>query len=138
MSARLKAKEEKILKILEQLNEESTAGKLIIVEGEKDIKTLRTLGIEGKIIMAKAGGKSLLDVVSEIEEMGTCQVILLLDFDRRGRELMKKLKQQLEKTGINPNLLFWRELSALLSREVKDIEGLSTYMENLKRKIYNS
>ena len=138
MSAHLKVKEEKILKVLAQLNEESVKGIPIIVEGEKDIETLRVLGIEGRITSAKTGGKSLLDVVSEIEEMGTREVILLLDFDRRGKELTKRLKQQLEKTGINPNLLFWRELSALVSREVKDIEGLAAYMESLKRKIYNS
>jgi 2,5-diamino-6-(ribosylamino)-4(3H)-pyrimidinone 5'-phosphate reductase len=138
LSAHLKAKEEKILKFLERLNEESVKGTPIIVEGEKDIEALRFLGIEGKIKPAKTGGKSLLDIVSEIEEMGIREVILLLDFDRRGKELTKKLKQQLEKTDINPNLSFWRELSALVSREVKDIEGLATYMESLKRKIYNS
>ncbi|MEM2995406.1 MAG: toprim domain-containing protein [Candidatus Bathyarchaeia archaeon] len=136
--ARLKAKEEKILKVLEQLNEESADGKPIIVEGEKDMETLRAFGIEGKIIMAKAGGKSILDVISEIEKIGTRQAILLFDFDRSGKELTKKLKHQLEKTGINPNLLFWRELSALVGREIKDIEGLAAYMENLKRKICNS
>lgn len=138
MSTHLKAKEEKILKVLEQLNEESTKGTPVIVEGVKDIETLRALGIEGKITSAKTGGKSLLDIVSEIERMEAREVILLLDFDRRGRELTEKLKQQLEKTGINPNLSFWRELSALVSREVKDIEGLAAYMESLKRKIYNS
>lgn len=136
--AHLKEKEEKILKVLARLAEESGKGTPIIVEGKKDIETLRVLGIEGRITSAKTGGKSLLDAVSEIEEMGTREVILLLDFDRRGKELTERLKQQLEKTDINPNLSFWRELSALVSREVKDIEGLAAYMESLKRKIYNS
>jgi 2,5-diamino-6-(ribosylamino)-4(3H)-pyrimidinone 5'-phosphate reductase len=138
LSTHLKAKEEKILKVLEQLNEESAKGTPIIVEGEKDIETLRVLGIKGRITPAKTGGKSLLDIVSEIEEMKIREVILLLDFDRRGKELTNKLKQQLENARIKPNLLFWRELSALVSREVKDIEGLAAYMETLKRKIYNS
>ncbi|MEM3725438.1 MAG: toprim domain-containing protein [Candidatus Bathyarchaeia archaeon] len=138
LSTHLKEKEEKILKVLEQLAEESAKGTPIIVEGKNDITTLRALGVKGKILSAKTGGKSLLETISEIEKQEPREVILLLDFDRRGKELTERLKQQLEKIGINPNLSFWRELSLLVSREVKDIEGLATYMENLKRKICNS
>ena len=138
MSTHLKEKEEKIMQILEHLAEESAKGTPIIVEGKKDIKTLRMLAIEGKIISAKTGGKSLLEVISEIEKASNREVILLLDFDRQGRELIKKLKQHLEKIGIKPNLKFWSELSKLVGTEVKDIEGLASYMETLKSKIYNS
>ncbi|MGQ9624730.1 MAG: toprim domain-containing protein [Candidatus Bathycorpusculaceae bacterium] len=138
MSTHFKEKDEKIFEVLEQLAEESAKGTPIIVEGKNDIIALRALGIEGKIISAKTGGKTLLDTVSEIEKTEAYEVILLLDFDRRGKELTNRLKQHLEKTGINPNLLFWRELSSLVSREVKDIEGLASYMESLKRKICNS
>lgn len=126
------------MQILEHLAEESAKGTPIIVEGKKDIKTLRMLAVEGKIISAKTGGKSLLEVISEIEKTSTREVILLLDFDRRGRELTKKLKQHLEKIGIKLNLKFWSELSKLVGIEVKDIEGLASYMETLKRKICNS
>jgi 2,5-diamino-6-(ribosylamino)-4(3H)-pyrimidinone 5'-phosphate reductase len=138
LSTHLKEKEEKIMQILEHLAEESAKGTPIIVEGKKDIKTLRMLAIEGKIISAKTGGKSLLEVISEIEKASNREVILLLDFDRQGRELIKKLKQHLEKIGIKPNLKFWSELSKLVGTEVKDIEGLASYMETLKSKIYNS
>jgi len=138
LSTHLKEKEEKILEVLEQLAEESAKGTPIIVEGKNDIIALRSLGIEGKILSAKTGGKTLLDTVSEIEKTGAHDVILLLDFDRRGKELTKRLKEQLEKTGINPNLSFWCELAALVSKEGKDIEGLAAYMETLKRRICNS
>jgi 2,5-diamino-6-(ribosylamino)-4(3H)-pyrimidinone 5'-phosphate reductase len=138
LSTHLREKAEKILKVLEQIAEESAKGMPIVVEGKNDVTALRTLGIEGKILSAKTGGKSILETVSEIESMELQTVILLLDFDRRGKELTERLKQQLEKIGIHPNLSFWRELSLLVSKEVKDIEGLATYMENLKRKICNS
>lgn len=134
MSTHLKEKEEKILQILEHLTEESAKGIPVIVEGKKDIEALKMLGIEGKITSAKSGGKSLLDIISEVEEAQTREVILLLDFDRRGKEWTKRLTQQLEKMGIKINLTFWLELSSLLRREVKDIEGLTGYMETLKRK----
>ena len=138
MSTHLKQKEEKILQILERLTQENAKGTPIIVEGKKDIETLKTLAVKGKIISAKTGGKSFLDVISEIEKSKAREVILLLDFDRRGKEWTKRLKQNLEKTKIKPNLTFWTKLSKLVGKDVKDIESLATYMETLKRKICNS
>lgn len=138
MSTSLREKEEKILRVLERLAEESEKGTPIIVEGKRDIETLRTLAVEGKIITAKTGGKSLLDVISEVEKTGAQEVILLFDFDRRGREWTKRIKQQLERTRIKPNTKFWRELLTLVGREVKDVEGLTAYMETLKRKLNDS
>jgi 5S rRNA maturation endonuclease (ribonuclease M5) len=138
MSTRLKEKEEKILLTLERLDQESAKDIPIIVEGKKDVEALRVLGIEGKIIEAKTGGKSRLDVISEVEECGAKEVILLLDFDRRGREWTKSLKQHLEKMQIKANVVFWKKLRGIVGREVKDVEGLASYMETLKRKIHNS
>lgn len=137
MSTRLKEKEEKILQILEKISEETAKGKPIIVEGKKDIDALKELAIKGKIITAKTG-KSLLDVVSEIERTGSKEVVALLDFDRRGRELTKSLKQFLERAGVKFDITMWSELSLLVGREVKDVEGLATYMKTLKSKIYIS
>lgn len=138
MSTYLKEKEEKILRVLECLREESAKGTPIIVEGKKDIEALRNLGVEGKIITAKTGGKSLLDVISELEKTSVKEIILLFDFDRRGKEWTKHLKQQLERTRTKANVTFWLELLKLVSRDIKDIEGLTSYMKTLKSKICNS
>ena len=134
----LKDKEEKILQILERLTQESSIGIPIIVEGKKDIMALTMLDVRGTMITAKTGGKTFLDAVSEIEKTRQKEVILLLDFDRRGRELTKRLRLYLEKTEIKTNLTFWFSLSSIIGREVKDIEGLASYMETLKSKISNS
>ena len=134
MSTHLKEKEEKIQNLLERLIEESAEGTPIVVEGRKDIETLRALGVQGRIVSAKTGGKSRLDIISEVEKTGVYKVILLLDFDRRGKEWAKILKEHLERAKIRPNLKFWNELQGLVSREVKDIEGLTSYIETLKRK----
>lgn len=134
LSTRLKQKEEKILQVLEWLAQESSKGSPIVVEGKKDAETLRKLSIEGKIIEAKTGGKSILEVISEVEEQRRKEVILLLDFDRRGREWTKRLKLHLEKIHVKPNIVFWEKLLNLVGREVKDVEGLASYMKTLKRK----
>jgi len=138
LSTRLKEKEEQILQVLEQLAEENRNGKPIIVEGQKDAETLRELGINGQIIFAKTGGKSLLDVVSEIEVASASEILMLLDFDRRGRELTERLKRHIEKLGIKANMHYWLKLSSLVGKEVKDVEGLAKYMKTLKSKIDNS
>ena len=138
MLTRLKEREEKIHQLLEKLTEESANGTPIIVEGKNDVETLRTLGIGGRIITAKTGGKTLLDVIVEVEESSIAEVIVLLDFDRQGREWTRRVQQHLEKQGIRANVRFWLELLTLVGRDVKDVEGLASYVETLKRKTSNS
>jgi 5S rRNA maturation endonuclease (ribonuclease M5) len=134
LSTRLKEKEEKISLVLERLTRESAKGTPVIVEGRRDAETLRSLAMTGKIILAKTSGKSFLDVISEVKNCGAKEVILLMDFDRRGKEWTKRLKQHLEKMRIKPNTSFWRKLLSLTGHEVKDIEGLASYMKTLERK----
>jgi 5S rRNA maturation endonuclease (ribonuclease M5) len=132
---RLKEKEEKILQILSALVEESAKGTSIVVEGKKDVEVLRAFGVEGTILTAKTGGKSFLDVVSEIEQTGAAEVVLFLDFDRRGKEGTERLKQSLERAKIKPNVKFWRELSALVGKEIQCVESLTAYLRTLHTKI---
>jgi len=135
LSIRLKEKEEKILKILEVLADESAKGKPIVVEGKKDVDALRALGVAGKVLTVKTGGKSFLDAVCEIEKMGVPEVILFLDFDRRGREGTKCLKQSLERTEIKNNTKLWRALSAIVGKEIQCVENLTAYMHALHAQI---
>jgi len=135
LSTRLKEKEEKILELLESLAEASAKGTPIIVEGKKDVEALRASGVAGTMLTVKTGGKSFLDAVSEIEKLSVPEVILLLDFDRRGKEGTKHLKHSLESGKIKPDVKFWRKLSALVGKEVQCIEGLTAYMVTLRSKI---
>ena len=134
MSTRLERKLEKILEVLERLTTESTKGTLIIVEGRNDIDALHRLGLEGDFLSTKSSGKSFLDVLGEIERRGKRRVVLLLDFDRRGKEWTNRLGRRLEEMKIEPSLIFWKELLSLVGHDVKDIEGLATYLETLRKK----
>jgi 5S rRNA maturation endonuclease (ribonuclease M5) len=120
--------------VLERLEILSAKGIPIVVEGRNDVQALNRLGISGDIIMAKTSGKSFLDVLNEVEQKGVNEVILLFDFDRSGRECTRRISSYLERMKITPNLVFWRMLLGLVGRDVKDIEGLATYLENLKTK----
>lgn len=135
MSTRLQERVEKIQQLLEKLAIDSAKGSLIVVEGKKDHEALRQLGVKGKIITAKTSPKSFLDVTIEIEKQPCPQIILLLDFDRRGKELTKRLAQHLETQRIKTNISYWKELQAIIGRDVKDIEGLPTYLKTLNNKL---
>jgi len=134
LSSGLKRKAEQLSRLLEKLTSESAKGVLIVVEGQNDVRALRKLSIEGRVISAKSSGKSFLDVLAEIERRKIREVILLLDFDRRGVEWTKRLKEHLEKTRIKPDTNFWSQLYGLVGRDLKDIEGLPAYIETLKNK----
>ena len=134
MSTKTEKRLEKIHKLLGRLEKQSAKGIPIVVEGRNDIKALNKIGITGDIILAKTSGKSFLDVLSEIEQKGRREVILLFDFDRRGKEWTRRLARCLEGMKITPNLIFWRMLLGLVGRDVKDIEGLATYLESLRNK----
>lgn len=134
MSEVIRRKLENITRLLEDLALEASSGVPIIVEGRRDVNTLHKLAVGGEIISAKTSGKTLLDVVLEVEQRGFRDVILLMDFDRRGREWTKRLTQHLEKAKVKSNLRYWRELRRLVGREVKDIEGLATYITTLRER----
>jgi 5S rRNA maturation endonuclease (ribonuclease M5) len=137
LSKRLKEKIEKIEEILERIALQSTKETPIVVEGQNDVNILRKLAISGPVIAAKTR-KSFLAVVTEVEKLDVDEVILLMDFDRRGREWTKRLVQYLERTKVKPNTFFWTELRKWIGRDVKDIEGLLPYLHTLKKKTGDS
>lgn len=134
MSTHLKDRVEKIQEIITKLIEEANKGKLIVVEGKKDAQALQELGISGKILMLKTGGKSFLEATKQIETFNVSEVVLLLDYDRRGKESTKRLQQDLEHVKVKANVKLWRELHGLVGRELQCIESLPNYLETLKAK----
>jgi 5S rRNA maturation endonuclease (ribonuclease M5) len=127
--------QEKLLKLISSLIEESEKGSIIVVEGPKDVKVMRKLGINGTIITCKTNGKSFLDVLSKIKKTKSSQVILLMDFDKRGKNSTKFFQQELEHNKIKYTLKYWHELIALTSKEIQYIESLDAYLINLNNKI---
>ena len=138
MLRRLKEKEEQVTEVLNALVEESAKGTPILVEGKKDVETLRVLGVVGPVVTVKTGGKSFLGIVTELEEKKTTKIILLLDFDRRGKQGTNRLRRGLEGAGIKVNLEFWLTLLGTVGKDVQCVEGLNNYLENLKARTDDS
>ncbi|MBS7623999.1 toprim domain-containing protein [Candidatus Bathyarchaeota archaeon] len=131
----LERKLEKISYVIERLKSEISVDALLVVEGEKDIKALRDMGIACNIVAVKSSGKSVPDIIDEIISTGSKEIILLMDFDRRGKELTKRLVESLEAARIKVDISFWKEIYSILNNDVKDIEGLAAYIRTLKRKV---
>jgi 5S rRNA maturation endonuclease (ribonuclease M5) len=134
LSTHLQERLEKIEETIAKLVEISEKSKLIVVEGKKDADTLRELGVAGTIFTVKTGGKSFLKAVTEIEALAPREVVLFLDFDRRGREGTMRLRQSLERVHIKVNIKLWQELRALTGHDIQCVESLLTYLGSLKRK----
>ncbi|MBS7614921.1 toprim domain-containing protein [Candidatus Bathyarchaeota archaeon] len=135
MSDSLERRLDEIEQLLNNLVLETQRGIPIIVEGLSDAKSLNKLRVKGNFFFAKTQGKSFESALGEIESSGKDEVILLLDFDKRGREMTFNLKNRLENRRIKVNLIFWKKFLGLIGRDVKDVEGLATYIQTLYTKL---
>ena len=123
---------ERLPKILERLSLKAASGIPIVVEGKKDAFALMRLGITGEFIKVKEGGKVLEDRLGTIR----CrEVVILVDFDKHGTEIAKEISRILESCDCRPDFTIWRNIRALVRKDIKDVEGLPSYLESLKKKM---
>lgn len=119
---------EKLEETLEEIRKVSAEGATIIVEGTKDEKSLRKLGVSGPISQVPNEGKTPLN---SLEELSDCEeVVILTDFDRTGEELAKFCKRHFEKLGVTVLFKLRKRLKKFLRKSVKDIEGMSSFIES--------
>ena len=116
----------KLMEIIEELRYENNCGIPIIVEGKRDIQSLRKLGIEGIIISISK--TPLFKIADELREENIKEVILLTDFDRAGRRYAKDITAELESKKIKVNRSFRRDILKYSKGSLKDIEGLYNYI----------
>lgn len=120
---------EEIKKIIEKLiilNQDCP----VIVEGKKDEKTLRRLGLNGKIIKIIGALSEFCEEVSEKHK----KVIVLTDWDRKGGILCRTLKRYLNADSVKYDDRIRAGLTVACKKEIKDVESLFTYIESLRRR----
>ena len=122
---------ERVEELLSELSEYSGRGAIIIVEGKRDILSLKRLGIEGDFELATR--YSLFNFSERIAELGR-EVIILTDWDRRGDMLAVKLSEYFESFGLRPELQIRNKLKLISQKEIKDIESLYNYVTKLRLK----
>jgi len=129
LSEAMERKANSLSRVLERLCKATAEGTPILVEGKKDVEALRRLNVLGTMITLMDSGRVLEDVLEEVRER---EVIVFVDFDRHGSELAKRVLFRLERRRVKANLVFWRMIRALVRRDVKDVEGLPSYLERLR------
>lgn len=97
---------EKLKSLIRELCDEDN---VILVEGKKDREALRKIGVRGKII--EISDQKLFELPQKISKR---EVIVLVDFDPRGKELVKECKRMLEAQGLRVDLSYRWELHKAL------------------------
>ncbi|GEM_PF-6219097 len=115
-------------KELEDLIDMCNNGAVIVVEGLKDKRSLRFLGVEGTII--EASNKPADYVAEEVCKI-TKNVLIFTDSDRSGVLLKKRLVRAFVCRGVLPNTK--KSEKMLLLCGVRSVEDLATsYLRSLE------
>ena len=105
------------------LNREFDESSLIVVEGKNDLAALQLLGFKGEAFMV-SNGKRILDLADQIEFYK--KIVLLFDYDNRGRELTHQSIKLLERS-INVDRYYRKQLSKHSKGRIRYIEQLSIF-----------
>ncbi len=102
----------------------------IVVEGKRDLKALRMMGLEGEIITLHRGRP--LYEFSEFILRRTSSVVLLLDWDQRGEKLYERLSTLLEGHFEEYSHLR-QQIKAIAEEDFHEVESIPSFIERLSR-----
>lgn len=115
----------RLIQELIQLNKDTP----VIVEGRKDERALRTVGLSGTVLRLNKG-VSIFRTCENIAKEHS-RVILLTDWDRRGGQLSRMLREGLEANGVQYEENIRAKLATLCKKDIKDVESLHKHLERL-------
>ena len=111
---------------IESCLEENAEGTVILVEGQRDELALRTLGFSGPIEKLNRGWPIDRVVVYIAEKYGSC--IVLMDWDRTGGRLQKRLMDSMGSLDIKPSDECRRALSKAMKPDTMCVEDLPSFL----------
>ncbi len=120
---------EKLEELILELQDTSDTGAIIVVEGRKDVESLRSLGIKGDIKLSSQ--QPLLDFTEVLSRCGK-NIVILTDWDRKGGMAARKIIDHLHAYSIIPNTDIRARIGFLVKKRIKDIESLGRYIEKLR------
>lgn len=119
---------EELIIVIARLKEEG--GRYpVIVEGRKDERALRAMGLSGTVLRLDTG-KSVFNFCEGLRGEYD-RVIILTDWDRRGGRLARALREGLMANGISYDVELRKQIAFLVRKEVKDVEGLPKLLSKL-------
>jgi len=115
---------QRLQKFVNMLNEESSNGAVVVVEGKRDVNALASIGFKGNVVTLNnfRGINSLVDSLERENK-----VILMLDMDRKGKYLTRKILTLLQYKGKNVDMFYKKMLAAITKGKVRHTEDLTIY-----------
>jgi 5S rRNA maturation endonuclease (ribonuclease M5) len=120
---------ESVEEIILELQALADTGAIIVVEGRRDVASLRSLGINGEIRLASQ--QPLLEFTEQLSKSGK-KIIVLTDWDKRGGMMARKIIDDLQFYGIVPNTDIRSRIGILVRKSIKDIESLNSYVSRMR------
>jgi len=98
----------------------------VIVEGVRDVRALRAMGLRGGIEPVNHGKA----VFALCERLGRThkEAVILTDWDRRGGQLARLLRDGLAANGVRPIEGPRSKVARLCQKDIKDVESLDGYV----------
>ncbi len=112
------------LEAIEELKEKSEEGWVIVVEGIRDVISLRKLGVSGEIITFSG-------FTETAEKVYDRQVIILTDYDKGGFKIEKGLYKSLLAYGNVPDIELKRRIFCKIKKFVTKVEELYTFLGDI-------
>ena len=114
-------------KLLDELRVDSPDF-VVIVEGEKDVRALRALGVSRIAMLNRYSGVQ--ELCDELAEKGVKRAVILTDFDRTGVELARKIRDALYADGISVDDKLRKRIHEAF--KVRYIERLHRIVESIR------
>lgn len=114
-------------KAIDRLNDR---GLPIIVEGDRDIAALMNIGVTVPLIKINQG-TSLMVFCEQLAQRYK-EVIILTDWDRKGHELMGKLRRDFKSCEVTVDTETRLEIFNICRPECRQVEAIDTLLERLR------
>jgi 5S rRNA maturation endonuclease (ribonuclease M5) len=120
---------ERIRSFVGMLNEESQKGSVIVVEGRRDAEALAKVGFTGNpsVFHHFKGVADFVDYHAHERK----KMILLLDMDRTGKYLTRRILSQLLSRRQNVTLFYKSALARITNGKVRHVEELAMFAPHL-------
>ncbi|MGA8711372.1 MAG: toprim domain-containing protein [Thermoplasmata archaeon] len=102
--------------------ESRVPGTIVVVEGARDRRALRRLGVRGTILLVHRG-RTISETAQHLAASAR-HVIILTDWDTEGGHLAQRLKEFLGVGKSGADLEYRRRLARILRGELVHVEGL--------------
>ncbi|MEM3385810.1 MAG: toprim domain-containing protein [Nitrososphaeria archaeon] len=121
---------EKLKEIVVSLNNEIENGALIIVEGPKDAKALKEIGVRGRPYLYSHNSDHI-ELFNRA--INAKKVIILVDNDKEGKNICKKLISEFGSKGIKYDVWYRRQLYYKIGKSmITHLEELSSVIKKFE------